>query len=349
VKVVLVTHFERGQVSAAAERVESIERALGALGHSVDRVVLAPDARLRRRRAAHWWYHSASDTFLAGLSRRLAGADLLIASYLPVAAAVAPAAAAAGSGCVTVHDAHNDELRLARQYMRPRAVRGIAAMEAGVIEAYDLTWAPGSVDIGTLQERYPHARFVDLLTAAPLMPDAPPPPDATGAAFTYGTWDYEPNVHGLARLAATEFAGEGTLRVFGRMPDRLRTELVRSAKRAQPRVKWRFEGFEPDFVRLVATGAGPAVIPLWQGAGTKVRVVQMAAMGVPLCATPEAVSGLPPWLGDAVRPEPDPQRLLTRALCTDGDAWSAAAELSRRVREDLAWPPLLERALAESL
>jgi hypothetical protein len=250
---------------------------------------------------------------------------------------------------VTVHDAHNDELRLARQYMRPRAVRAIAGMEAAVIAAYDLTWVTGSVDTVTLQERYPHARFLDLPTAAPLMPDAPPPPLATGAAFTYGTWDYEPNAHGLARLAGTAFAGEGTMRVFGRMPDRLRAEIARSAKRAQPRVEWRFEGFEPDFVRLVATGAGPAVIPLWQGAGTKVRVVQMTAMGVPLCATPEAVAGLPPWLGEAVQPEPDPERLLTRALTTDGDAWSAAAQLGRRVREDLAWPPLLERALADSL
>lgn len=132
--------------------------------------------------------------------------------------------------------------------------------------------------------------------------------------FTYGTWGYWPNRAGLERLAGVRTRERGAISVFGNIPPPLARRVERRAGRRQPRLDWRLPGLRRDWLKVARKGGGIAVVPLWAGAGTKTRPVQLAAMGLGQVVTPEAPAGLDDDIVAALDPVEDPGELLRRAL-----------------------------------
>ena len=347
-KFVLVTHLELDAVTANAERLRGIELELRAMGHSVERVLLRPDPRLRNRRLRRDWYFRPAREWERDLVRRASGADALIVSALPIAYAARHALAELAGRTRIVYDAENDETRLAAQIGGWPYTHGVPQREADVLKVADVVWMPGSRDAATLRGRHPSLHVVDLPTAAaddlPLVEVEPRP----GHAFVYGAWGYRPNRWGLLQAVRTPSAVRGTFSVFGRVPRKLARQIARAARAGSPHLEWRVRGFAPDLAGMVEQAAGPLLLPLWLGGGAKIRTAQMAAMGVPVRGTSEAVAGLPEWLREGLGSEDDPQLLLEWAASTGRADWVAARELALRVREEFTWRALLPGALAES-
>jgi hypothetical protein len=279
--------------------------------------------------------------------RKAAGrTDLSIASLLPVAAAVLRSRVDNRS-TPWIYDAHNDERRLAAQYRRLDQTKRIEALEDDAIRRSSATWVAGSLDLGTLRARHPKATLIDVPNGVETLPDVSGPKMLERTAFTYGSWDYPPNSQGLLRLADAQCTLTGSLHVFGAAPESFRHEILRRAAVAQPHVRWRFHGFVEQLSDMTRQAPGPAVIPVWMGAGTKLRAVQLAAMNVPLIATPEAVSGLPGWFTQAVYVESDPRSMLERALGMRGSL-AGSPGLREKVLTNLAWPRIVANALTRS-
>jgi glycosyltransferase involved in cell wall biosynthesis len=109
-----------------------------------------------------------------------------------------------------------------------------------------------------------------------------------GAVGWLGSHEYAPNVDGLVRFTeeAWEPLGRAGMRllVAGADPP----ERVRRLER--------FAGVEllgyVDDLREFTARLGAAVVPVWQGAGVKLKTLTFMAAGVPVAATPVALEGV---------------------------------------------------------
>lgn len=302
------------------------------------------EQRLLRR---PWWYWEPSSEWTEQLRHELSRADVLIATYLPAAAATLPALASFTVPPYFIYDADNDERKLAGLSSTSSHVRRIQVIEDRVIEQADSVWIAGSEDLATLRLRHPRRRLVNVPNGVLGLPDLSDVEPTPRAAFVYGSWRHPPNAEGIQLLAEAESDSSGVLRVYGDIAARTRKHVLRRVARTQPNVEWRFLGYERNIVDLAGSGA-TGIVPVWGGAGTKQRTVQLAAMGVPFVATDAAVAGLPNWLSDAVIVVNSPAQLLEAAL--EGAQLSRACrrDLQRRVVTELGWPQLIETALCQS-
>ncbi|HEY6759191.1 MAG TPA: hypothetical protein VI318_06855 [Baekduia sp.] len=349
VNILFVTHLPAGSRGGDADRVNGLMAGLRAGGHVVELRRLPIRKPIHARRWRPWWYVEPDARWLSETATLADASDLVVASLLPGATAVARALVERRVSAPFVYDAHNDEARLAAQTMRAASGRRVGQMEDVVFATADTVWVAGERDAEELGRRYPKASLANIPNGVdrdlPDLTDVAPVP---GAAFTYGTWSYRPNADGLARLAATSFGGSGEMRVFGTIGEAQSRTLTKSAQTAHANLRWTFRGFEKDWHALAGSGA-TGVIPVWSGAGTKLRAVQLAAMGAPTIPTSEALSGLPEGFHELMPPVDDPAKLLARAL--EGAAASAEArrELRRWVLDELSWDRLAEVAVAAAL
>jgi hypothetical protein len=164
-------------------------------------------------------------------------------------------------------------------------------------------------------------------------------------AYVYGSWEYEPNRDGLRRLSGARTPIRGELHVFGHIEEALRRDIAARAAHAQPNVAWRFAGFVDTLESMVEAARGPGVLPVWMGAGTKLRAVQIAALGVPLITTSEGVAGLPEWFARQTTIRDDPAELLEVALTPDPARWTESKRLRDAVGSELSWERLVADAL----
>lgn len=351
-RVVFVTHIVTGASGGGAERARGIHAGLTELGHHVTTVVLPVRKTLFSHRSRPWWYFAPAREWRRELSAAAADADVLLATYLPVAYACAVTwrelKARPGSRPLLIYDAENDEPELARQFKGQHVTNTITDMEREVVSLADVTWTPGARDMRTMRARHPGVTLVDLPNGVGDLPDSSGIPRRQCVAFTYGSWTYGPNIEGLRLLAKTDYDGAGELHVFGSMANATRRELAADASRHQASLQWHFRGFEPSLL-AVASCPGTAVVALWQGAGTKLRTVQLAAMGVPAVVTPEALSGLPDWFAKESTVRESTHGLLSAAL-----AGGVASEMTLRDRRartlaELGWRTLVANALTQSL
>jgi len=145
-------------------------------------------------------------------------------------------------------------------------------------EAAAIRGFAGSVPVETVGVG---ATFVDLDRRVPA---------AEPTLVVVGAFDREANAEGAERfldqgwpLVRTRLP-HARLRIVGRgIPARL-AALAREAGAEAA-------GFVPDLAGELARAWG-IVIPLWQGAGIRVKLVEAIAAGVPVAATPLAVEGL---------------------------------------------------------
>lgn len=119
--------------------------------------------------------------------------------------------------------------------------------------------------------------------------------------FWMSSFRYPPNWDGLVRLLAAlseaDQSDSVTLRVagFGASPSQ------RATLESNPRV--RYMGFVQD-PSEAAEGVAGAVVPVWAGAGVKLKTLALAAMSIPLAATPVAMEGIPPHVAATVTDDP---------------------------------------------
>lgn len=339
-RVTLVTHCKSEDHGGGADRVHGVVDALRELGVEVQVVELPVRTAVRNRRLAPWWYFDTTASWRTELRRTAADSDLTIASYLPIAHQVVRAFADANeSHPPLVYDAHNDETALARQTMSSRHASIVERMQDTVIGASAITWIAGLADWSRLRANYPTHTFICVPNGVEAMRDTVHYERPKNTVAIYGSWDYLPNVEGIMRLADVETSDGGQVKVFGSMPSGLRRRLMRLTRRTQPRLEWKFEGFADELSAIALAGTG--VIPVWKGGGTKLRAVQLAAMGAPYIAAPEALSGLPSWFVSAVPTSDDPTELLSRALSGTGAGTAVRAELRSRVLSELSWKSAL--------
>lgn len=105
------------------------------------------------------------------------------------------------------------------------------------------------------------------------------------------TFNYKPNWEGLVRVLeanALWLRSHGwQVRIVGAGATPAQIAVLRTYKDVVSYV-----GYASD-LREALTGVACAVVPIWSGAGIKLKTLTLAALGVPLIATPVALEGVP--------------------------------------------------------
>ncbi len=252
-------------------------------------------------------------------------------------------------------DAHNVEGPLAvdiaaasaggpeARLRRGRLAERLGKIESAAFERADQVWVPSERDAQITAQRYGTTTPIEVVpNALDVDSYASPPADdeerlgATDPTIVLtARFDYPPNA------VAARFLVEKVLpRLWERLPSaRLRlvgsapTGFVRSAARRDPRIE--VTGPVPEVASFLARAYAVAV-PLFQGGGTRLKVLEAFAAGTPVVATRKAVEGLDVVEGAhfVVAESADEFVAALLALWTDPARAAAIAARARRlVRE----------------
>jgi glycosyltransferase involved in cell wall biosynthesis len=173
-----------------------------------------------------------------------------------------------------------------------RNARDYARIEAELLNRVDQVWAVSPEDLAAYQSKgIPSSRLVLVPNVMPLQAFRPDPgPGEPGLGLFFSDLLYPPNRDAALELAhmAETFHREGRgfrLALTGRgAPPELEDRL-----RATPGLD--FQGFVPDLDALLDRAAA-VIVPLSQGGGTKLKVIQAMAAGRPVLTTPVGAEGL---------------------------------------------------------
>lgn len=181
--------------------------------------------------------------------------------------------------------------RLKARYMALQA-RRMLAFERSLGPAFDRVVAVSRNDKATF-ERLFGWEHVDAIDTSVDLEYFQPRPGASvaGRVAFVGSMDWMPNQDGIRRfldrvwpLVRAEVPG-ATFHVAGRRPP----EDIRAR---DGREGVRIAGTVPD-VRPHIAEAEVAVVPLWVGGGTRLKIYEYVAMGVPVASTAIGAEGLP--------------------------------------------------------
>jgi glycosyltransferase involved in cell wall biosynthesis len=190
-----------------------------------------------------------------------------------------------------IYNAHNFESGFRHELDGARGIggaRALRAFERGLLERAEESWMASEADIVAARELCPAARLryipnvVDVAVIAPVQPRT----EERRAIFV-ANFAYQPNRNGL------RFMLEEVLPlVWAELPG-AKIALVGAGLQEQPSTDPRVEalGFVED-LRGVYASACCAVVPLLQGGGTPLKLIEALAYGLPVVATPRAVAGL---------------------------------------------------------
>lgn len=237
------------------------------------------------------------------------------------------------------------EMRVAGARQRARTARGTADRIRAMLDAYvldaierkvarsaDVVWLVSPREARVFEER--HGVVTDVIPNSIRVTDYARyqgAPREAGAFGFVGAFDWEPNVAAALRLL------DGVLpRVRKRRPD---ARLVLVGRWPPPELRARVDrtpGAElhanvPDVWEILAS-VGPLVVPLRAGTGTKLKVIEAAAAGVPVISSRVGLADM--GLRDGVG-----------ALVADTDAESADA-LERIWTDHRLEADLIRRALS---
>jgi glycosyltransferase involved in cell wall biosynthesis len=247
-----------------------------------------------------------------------------LAGTRPRVIADGPIAAAALAGLAkrrpVIYNAHNLESGFRHELdQRPLAralgTRELRRFERGLLKHAAESWMVSEADMAGARELCPQARLryvpnvVDVAAIEPIAPLTAEP-----RAIFVASFFYEPNRNGLRFLLDEVFP-----RVWEELPQ-ARLALVGAGLDRPPSTDPRVEalGFVDD-LHLAYASARCAVVPLLQGGGTPLKLIEALAHGLPVIATSRAAAGLGLLNGE-------------HGLLAD-DAPSFAAALVRVLRE----------------
>ncbi len=197
-----------------------------------------------------------------------------------------------------------------RAYAHHQA-RRMARTEAELCSRCDLVLAIREEEAEVLRRLAPRTRVevvpigIDMDRYLPRAPERPP------IVLLAGSWDWPPNREGGQRFVERGWArvrarvAGARLRVVGKA---LPARLAAAARRAGAEPVGYVESMAPEFAR-----ASVMVVPLWIGAGARVKIVEAMAARVPVVTTTLGAEGLgiepathalfadtPESLGDAI-------------------------------------------------
>ncbi|WP_292407282.1 glycosyltransferase [Mesorhizobium sp.] len=247
-------------------------------------------------------------------------------------------------------DMHNVESNLAGQLRHAGEKRatpaiagafGVRRLERKALAIVDRAWVCSRQDHERLAALSSHKVPIDIVpNGIPRFEDSPvnlPAEAATDDEFPIilfvGHLGYQPNIDAAERLAATILP-----RIRQRLPS---ARLVLAGRYPKPAVKALagLQGVDlvenPDDMRPLLSRAHLSIIPLSAGGGTRIKVLEAMAWGIPVIATPLAVEGLDLVDNEEVLLSDSDERLADMAieLCLD-----RTRKASQRVRaHEAAW------------
>jgi glycosyltransferase involved in cell wall biosynthesis len=208
-----------------------------------------------------------------------------------------PVAAAAlsrlGRERPVIYNAHNFESGFRHELDGSSGMggaRALRAFERGLLEGASESWMASAADLAAARELCPGARLryvpnvVDVAAITPVQPS-----QGERRAIFVANFAYEPNRNGLHFLL-----GEVLPRVWAQLPDAKLTLVGAGLQEpASNPMDTRVEvlGFVEDLSTAYAN-ASCAVVPLLQGGGTPLKLIEALAYGLPVVTTPRAVAGL---------------------------------------------------------
>jgi glycosyltransferase involved in cell wall biosynthesis len=221
-----------------------------------------------------------------------------------------------------------------RRLQRELGVRLLRRFEAACLAHSSAVVVTSPEEGERLEALYAH-RPDAVVPSAVDLPE--PPVEPAGPAVGWlGSHEYVPNVEGLVRF------GEEAWEPLGRAGMRL---LVAGGDPPDPvRRLERLPGVEllgyVDDLREFSARLGAAVVPLWHGAGVKLKTLTFMAAGVPVAGTPVALEGIEAESGRHCLAADDPGGLakaLVRLVEEPSMARRVGAEGRRLVAENYTW------------
>jgi glycosyltransferase involved in cell wall biosynthesis len=166
-------------------------------------------------------------------------------------------------------------------------------------------------------------------------------------ALFFGDLGYEPNVRGLER-----FVVEGWPATVAAVPDARLAVVGAGVDHALRRRLLRHHHVDVaglvDDLRVPLAASSAVVVPIWEGGGTRLKVLEAMAAGRPLVSTPFGVDGSGVRDGQEAVLAGDPavlgRRLATVLVHRDRSAALAAA--GRALAEQVRWSRTLAPAVA---
>ncbi len=322
--------------------------ALRARGWAVD-VLPAPEPTLPERLGQH--VRRRPSPFLHDVDARVRELDALQTTQLfLVEQTLSTYYAGPHLGTPWVFSTHNVDgqaLGTVARTLRPGTPAWLKAHnlahEAAVTERRAARRADGVLCVSEPDARHFAALGADPVVVAPngvddeLFAVAPAPPDGAGVLF-FGRMDYAPNAIGLLR-----FAREAWPRVAAARPDAelavVGAGLAPAAAdelRALPGV--RVAG-EVEDLRAEIAAARLTVVPIWQGGGTRLKVLESLAAARPVLGTELGVSGVGFRDGVHGRLAEDPAGLADAAIAmlAKPDATARLGAQGRALAEAFRW------------
>ncbi|MET2829129.1 glycosyltransferase family 4 protein [Mesorhizobium shangrilense] len=231
-------------------------------------------------------------------------------------------------------DMHNVESDLAGQLQRnawgPAAITaasGLRRLERKALSIVDRVWVCSGQDREKLNALAQHGAPIDVVpNGIPRAEDIPsvlPAQTTTANGFPVilfvGHLGYEPNIDAAMRLAGTILPG-----IRKALPD---ARLIIAGRSPQPKVEALSElpGVtlveSPGDLTPLLQSAHLTIVPLSSGGGTRIKLLEAMAWGVPVIATPLAAEGLDLIDGDEVLLSESDKGLTQAAiaLCRDRD------------------------------
>lgn len=245
-------------------------------------------------------------------------------------------------------DLHNVEAVLLARRLRERhrlvgaaaryEVARLAALERDAVRRSGVVTACSATDAGYVHDTH----GVRCLVAAngvalprPVAPRTPPPDGAAPVLLFVGALDYGPNVVAVRRLL-----DEVMPAVLRSRPDALLQVVGRAAGRVRDRRPWlQVHADVPDVAPFLA-GASACVVPLTSGGGTRLKILEALAAGVPVVSTAVGAEGLRDLDGELLRVP------TGGGAGAPGGSCAGAAGLADLVLELLAAPPTPQAAMA---
>lgn len=240
--------------------------------------------------------HGVPVGFARGVSAELASQAALLADAPERGRVIAdgPIAAAAlrhmARRRAVIYNAHNLESGFRHELLGGSPVRrhALRAFERGVLKRACESWMVSEADITGARELCPSASLryvpnvIDVAAIAPIVNLT-----EEHRAIFVASFYYEPNRNGLRFLLEDVFP-----RVWAELPD-ARLQIVGAGLEQPPSADPRVEtvGFVEELSAAYAS-ARCALVPLLQGGGSPLKLIEALAYGLPVLATHHAAAGL---------------------------------------------------------
>lgn len=249
-----------------------------------------------------------------------------------------PIAAAALRGLArerpVIYNAHNFESGFRNELIEDGGARlhGLRSFERGLLERASESWMVSEGDMCAARQLCPETTLrrvpnvVDVATIEPVSPAAPP----RQRAIFVANFAYEPNRTALRFLLEEVF-----IRVWEQLPE-ASLSLVGAGLEQIPSDNPRVHtlGFVEELTGAYAC-CDCAVVPLLQGGGSPLKLIEALAYGLPTVATSRAIAGLDGAIaGEHVLVADDPDAFAQAVLAVLRGGEQRLARAGRRLVQE---------------